>query len=108
MRTKNWHKVHPERGLLSSAKKRARYEGLPFDLELSDISIPDICPVLGIPLLVKEGKRTNNTPSLDKIIRDKGYVKGNVQVISWRANRLKCDASLAELENICKYIRDNS
>ena len=64
---------------------------------LSDIHIPDTCPVLGIPLF-REGKDTwMNAPSLDRIDNEKGYTKENVIVVSRRANILKKDAKINEL-----------
>lgn len=84
--------------LHSIAKNRAKRKGLDFDIEVSDIIIPERCPYLDIPLTRTwyEGKVGSN-PSLDRIDNTKGYVKGNVQVISNRANRMKVDASLEEL-----------
>jgi hypothetical protein len=74
--------------------------GLGFDLELSDVLIPDKCPLLGIALDPGAAKWAPNLPSLDRLDNDKGYVKGNVWIISWRANDLKSDASFAELEAV--------
>lgn len=59
--------------------------------------------MLGIPLLWEGSNRTDNTPSLDRIVPHKGYVPDNVCVISWRANRLKSDASPAELRMLADY-----
>jgi hypothetical protein len=88
------------RSLLGHAKGRAQREGLTFDLEFDDIKIPSNCPLLGIPLDPAADERAPNLPSLDRLDNSKGYVKGNVWVISWRANTLKRDASLAELEAV--------
>lgn len=69
-----------------SAKARALKEGLPFDITEDDLEIPDVCPVLGIPF----GKsQWYDSPSLDKLIPNLGYVKGNIVVVSARANNLK-------------------
>ena len=87
----------PAGALWSAAKNRATRAHLPFNIQHGDIWIPECCPVLRIPLLWSAGGRTDNTPSLDRIQPALGYVVGNVEVISWRANRLKSDASLAEL-----------
>ena len=95
---------HPERMILKHAQGRAKKQGIPFNIEESDIVIPDVCPVLGLPLTKSIGMPTCNSPSLDKIIPDLGYVKGNIKVISYRANRLKNDASLAELRAIAAYV----
>lgn len=48
-------------------------------------------------------KRHDGSPTIDRIINDLGYVKGNVIVISWRANRIKSDATLAELKAIVAF-----
>lgn len=62
--------------------------------------------MLGIPLVVKEGKGTNpNSPTVDRIIPKLGYVKGNVAVISDRANRIKADASVEEITAVAKWLR---
>ena len=96
---RKWYNSHPEERILTRIKSNAKRKGLPFNLELSDIVIPDVCPILGIVL-----KTTNqgsgyhtDSPSLDKINPTLGYVKGNVRVISARANLLKNDASSDEL-----------
>lgn len=106
LRTKTWHKNNRERSYLAAAKKRARMCDLPFSLTIEDIVFPDICPVLGIPLFFSE-RRTDNTPSLDKKVPEQGYVQGNIRIISWRANRLKNDATLEELERLVEYLKSS-
>jgi hypothetical protein len=103
--TREWHKRNHKRSLVVTARARAKKQNIPFDLVPEDIVVPEICPVLGIPLIRQKGKRNNNTPSLDRIIPEKGYVKDNVRIISWRANRLKCDASFEELEKLYLYMK---
>lgn len=109
-RTRDWHRSNPKRSYLLAAKKRAKSLGVPFDLTEGDIIFPDICPVLGIPVVLQQTdgprKRNDNTPSLDRIIPELGYIKNNVEMISWRANRLKNDAKLYELERLVKYMKD--
>lgn len=108
-RTRDWHRNNPKRSYMLAARKRARELGLPFDLEEDDIIFPKVCPVLDIPIILKTEngprKRSDNTPSLDRILPELGYVKGNVKIISWRANRLKNDASLADIEGIYNYMK---
>lgn len=99
---------HPERVLVAAAKQRAKLFGLPFDLTESDIEVPETCPVLGIKLVRTpgaKGRANHAAPSLDKVIPELGYIKGNVQVISNRANHLKSDATLEELELVVAYIK---
>ena len=89
-----WLQKHPLRGLLASAKWRAKQDSIPFDIVEADISIPSHCPVLGIPLFKSmgcESKHQPNSPSLDRLIPELGYVRGNVAVISFKANMLKSD-----------------
>lgn len=90
--------------MLRAARTRADLEGLPFDIGFEDLVIPSVCPVLGIPMEFG-GLRSPYTPSLDRIIPLLGYTKGNVRVISWRANKLKSDATLFEIERIALYMK---
>jgi hypothetical protein len=83
--------------LLAVARTNALARGLAFNLDPSGVVIPSHCPVLGIPLDCAAGRFAPNLPSLDRIDNSKGYLKGNVWVISWRANRIKGNASIAEL-----------
>jgi hypothetical protein len=84
--------------LLSIARDRSRLLGFSCDLETTDIQIPEKCPYLGIPLTDGrlDGKQKSSM-SIDRIDPTKGYVKGNVQIISWLANRMKTDATVEEL-----------
>ncbi len=104
---KRWRKENPAKAMITAAKGRARKAGVPFSISAEDIMIPEYCPVLGNRLEKSEGVPTDNSPSLDKVIPALGYVKGNVRVISWRANRLKGDASLEELKLIVKYLKEH-
>lgn len=86
---KAWRRKNPCAWLLGKAKSRAKKQCLPFNLEVSDIVIPSVCPILGIPLAVAEKSVSEGSPTLDRIDPEKGYVKGNVAVISYKANLLK-------------------
>jgi len=95
----------PEYDVWVAAKYRAKRLGVLFDLDLRDVVIPDKCPVLGIPLTSStSGKAVASSPSLDRMIPEKGYVRGNVFVISYRANVLKNDATLDEIKAIVTYL----
>lgn len=88
--------------LLTSCRRRANKKGLDFDLTENDIIIPKVCPILNIPLL-QEWKpdrhhiKEAGYPSVDRIDSSKGYTKDNIQIISWRANSLKNNATLQEM-----------
>lgn len=95
----------PERYMAAAARKRARTHGLPFALTAADIVIPSHCPVLGIELVRGVGAAGPASPSLDKVVPALGYVPGNVQVISHRANVIKRDGTLEELEALADWMR---
>jgi hypothetical protein len=94
----------PEEKMIERARHRAKKHSREFDLKVSDIVIPDVCPILGIPLFHATGVSSDNSPSLDRIDNDKGYVRGNVCVISNKANRLKRHLTLADLDRLREYI----
>lgn len=89
------------------AKRRAKKKGLLFNLQVSDIVIPELCPLLGMRLCRHIGPRgpKDDSPSLDRRDSRLGYVVGNVWVISNRANRLKSNATVEELEGLTCRLR---
>lgn len=91
----------PSYMMFYDARKRAVALNLPFLIEPQHIIIPLLCPVLGLPLLLK-GPR-DSRPSLDRIVPALGYVPSNIKVISFRANRIKSDATPKELQAILAY-----
>ena len=90
--------------MVGNAKMRAKLKGLPFGITASDIVIPDACPILGIPLVIGAGHHTANSPSIDRVVPSLGYVKGNFQIISLRANIMKSDASIKELLDFALWV----
>lgn len=94
--------------MLSAARERAKKRGLPYDLTIDDIIVPERCPVFPwLVLEVASGKQGGlpNSPALDRFVPSLGYVRGNVQVISNRANSLKGDGSLEEHEALVSWMR---
>lgn len=97
----------PRYELWRGAKARARELGVPFNLDLDDIVIPEVCPALGTPLKIStNGQPSPNSPSLDRFIPELGYVQGNVEVISYRANSIKRDATLGEMQAVLRYLEN--
>jgi hypothetical protein len=90
--------------LYLGAKNRAKHKKIEFSISLSDIVLPTHCPILGIPLKVGDGGPSDNSPSLDRIDVSKGYVKGNIEVISYRANTLKNNATSKEIKLVYDYL----
>lgn len=97
----------PRRYLLNNARERSRLNGLEFDLRVEDIFVPALCPVLGIPIIRGQTKKTDNSPSLDRIDNTRGYVRGNVAVISDRANRIKNYGTADEHRRIADWMDAN-
>ena len=90
----------PSMYMLIGARVRAKQLGLEFSITAKDVVIPEFCPVFGVPLEIGGG---DNAPSLDRIVGSKGYVPGNVIVVSHRANQLKRDASVAEMLTLAYF-----
>lgn len=87
------------------ARMRALKKGIEFDITEDDFDLVEYCPLLGIKLEMSKGKAKDNSYSLDRIDNSKGYIKGNVWIISKKANALKGNASLDELELLVNNLR---
>lgn len=98
---KEKRKSDPEKYMLYRAKYRAKMLGIPFNISVNDIHIPNKCPVFGTDF--KYGD-IDYSPSLDRIVPSLGYVKGNVIVISTKANRIKNDSNIEELKMIYEFL----
>lgn len=93
--------------MLESAKYRAKKAGLEFDLRLEDVPMPEVCPILGLVLdytVGTKGRQRRNSPSLDRIKPNEGYVLGNVQVISYMANSMKQEATPEQLKLFSEWV----
>lgn len=99
----------PQALLLKGARERAKKQGIPCTIGKEHIVIPAVCPILGIPITINvlgnAGGNRAQSPSLDRVIPERGYVPGNVRVISNKANRLKADNTIETLEAILKYMK---
>ena len=88
------------------AKKRCNKNGRAIDKDLVEHlcengGVPTKCPILGIELRYRGG---DNSPSLDRIDSTLGYIKGNVQYISKRANTIKSNATVEEIGLLYKFL----
>lgn len=96
------------KGLLQGAHGRAKSYGRECTITLEQLVLlyVEICPILGIELVWdNRGTVCHGSPSLDRIDNNRGYVDGNVQIISHRANSLKRDYLLVEWEKMANYMR---
>lgn len=98
-----WRILNPERYLWQRAYWRSKLSGIDFNIELEDIVIPEVCPVLKTSF--KLG--TRYAASLDRINSSEGYIKGNIQVISRKANMMKQDASPEELKEFANWVNQS-
>lgn len=93
--------------MVSAARKRAQRDGIPFDLRFTDFVIPVTCPITQRPFAIASGSPGDDSPTLDKIIPERGYVRGNIAVISHRANRIKSDADLPTIQRLLRWLTDS-
>lgn len=101
-----WTAANPRRVMLNCTRRRAKLKGIEFALTLEDIVVPEVCPILGIPLQRSLGTKGGawDSPSIDRIDNNKGYIPGNVWIISLRANMMKSSASVEDLKAFSRWI----
>lgn len=93
-----------ERRLYAQAKYRAAKRGLEFTIVLADVPpLPEKCPVRGVVFSFGSSKNHDDAATIDRIDARKGYVPGNLVIVSWRVNRLKSNATLAELRQLVDF-----
>lgn len=101
-----WRDRNYKRVMIHRMRYEARKKGIEFTIEPEDVRMPNYCPVLGIPIIPGDEMGRKTSPSLDRIDPDEGYVPGNVQIISHRANTLKNNASSEELEAVANHVSE--
>jgi hypothetical protein len=98
-----YRRVKVAKVLLLAARCRSKKYGLVCSITENDVVVPTHCPVLGIALTVGEGRCSANSPTLDRIDSTRGYVPGNIIVISHRANTIKSNATLEEIAAVLRF-----
>lgn len=94
-----------EMKLLISARRRAYLKGLEFTISVEDITIPKYCPILkNVEIRPSKGVVAHYSPSLDRIDPEKGYIPGNVWVVSHKANSMKNNADEKTLKAFAKWV----
>lgn len=99
-----WMRDNWLRRMLTVAKCRAKRKGIPFEITVEDIQGPTHCPVMGFELVVGPQGGRMSSYSLDRIDNSKGYVKGNVALISHRANSYKGDMTIENVRRMLAYM----
>ena len=93
------------------ARRRAKAKGVPFDIDIDYLVslYPEDgkCPALGIDLVWGDGAR-DNSPSVDRIVPSKGYVRGNVCWLSVKANTIKTNATPDEISAVARFIQEQN
>lgn len=93
--------------LLSAKKAKCKRNGIEFNIRVDDLYFPTHCPLLGLRLDYETCSHYNpNRASLDRIDPQKGYTQDNVWVVCLRANMIKSDASMEELQMICNRLQE--
>ena len=110
---RKWRKTSPDailwavKKMLYDASRRADLKGIEFAITPEDLETPKVCPLLGIPLVYQAAeRRVSGSASLDRINGNRGYTVGNCWIISWRANRIKTDATPEELMSIATALNN--
>ncbi len=98
---------NPKTIMLYNAKSGAKQRGLECNISIKDIpDIPKTCPIFKMELKTGDGVLADNSTTLDRIDNNEGYVSGNIHIISWKANRLKSNATLEELQILVNYLQE--
>jgi hypothetical protein len=97
---RKWRENNNVRILFKLAMRRAKQKNIDFTIEESDIIVPEFCPLLGTQIKMGTKHDKGSSASLDRIDPSLGYVKGNVWVISNRANTAKSNLSFKEFETM--------
>lgn len=94
--------------LLNASKQRAVLKNREHSITIEDIKkiypVDGKCPVFGIELKFNSAGFRDDSPSIDRIDSSKGYTKDNIQIISWKANRIKSYATVEELQTVLNYL----
>ena len=112
LKIKNTHEADPSVRLYLLSKRRAKKKGIEFNLTKEFVKNlwnkdSKICPILNAKY--QFGVRNKNfNPSLDRVDNNKGYLKKNVRLLSFKANSLKGDLVDVEIfKRMYEYIKNN-
>lgn len=105
-RSRKWRALNPFRARFNAKKAHAKAEGIDFGLVFEDIPWPTFCPALGEPLAYEWGRGVSDwSPSFDRLNRLLGYVPGNVLIVSHKANSIKNNGTVEDLERVASFYR---
>ena len=102
---KVWSKQNPRKSRIIHKRKHALKNGIEFAIDVDDVAWPTHCPVFGIELDYEgTGKVHKASPSFDRLDPSKGYVPGNVIIISQKANSIKQDATADDIRAVADWL----
>ena len=84
---------------IRNSKYCAKRRGIYFDLKYTDFELPEYCPILGIKIEYEGDGNSPNHATLDRIDNSKGYIPGNIMIISRLANAMKNEATFEQLQS---------
>lgn len=102
------YKENPFKTMIRSKRSECKKKGLEFNLteEYLKKLWTGVCPVFNVPITIgNSGMGSHMSGHLDRLDPDKGYIKGNVMFITGRANRIKYNATIEELQLIVDYMK---
>ena len=100
--TSDLYKV--QRRKFTTKRCQSKHTGYEWTIQFGQIYWPAHCPILGLELNYFAESRMENSVSFDRTNNKKGYIPGNVKIISWRANRIKNDGTSEEHYKIAEYL----
>lgn len=102
-----WDRANPRRKIFNNKRGHAKKVGIPFNLEFASIEWPTHCPALGVELdyTIGKGAASRLSPSFDRIDPSRGYVVGNVIIVSNLANAIKTDATPQQIVRVGEFYK---
>lgn len=96
-------------------RNRARAAGIDFEFpsimaaaSYFKALTPEFCPVFGFKLVEGTAGFNPYSPSVDRINSARGYEHNNVQVISLKANTMKSNADIDDLQAFARWVLSES
>lgn len=103
-RDKKWRVDNRLQTLIFSTRRTAKLKGIEHSITVDDLVHSDICPLTGVMIDWGCSGRHLLNPSVDRIDPTKGYIKGNVEIMSCLGNSMKNNASPEQLIIFAKEI----
>jgi hypothetical protein len=111
LKMKNRYIKNPISQMLSNAKIRAKKKNVPFNINAEYLKkifpLDNKCPILNVEFqtgYINNNKKNKDfSPSLDRIIPEKGYVEGNLLIVCDIVNRIKSNSSVEMIKKVLNY-----